>query len=66
MGGSRQNGTFLIRKSIKTANLPYTLDVMYDQRVCHIQIRRRVDSLLALGAHEKPSEVVSPSQTVSL
>ncbi|XP_014673145.1 PREDICTED: B-cell linker protein-like isoform X2 [Priapulus caudatus] len=48
------DGTFLVRDS-KRGKCPYTLDVLFERKTWHLQIRQRRDGLYALGS-EKDNE----------
>ncbi|RZB41476.1 SH2 domain containing protein [Asbolus verrucosus] len=50
---NKQNGTFIIRPS-KNSNLG-TLSLIQDNKMFHLNIRRREDDLITLGT-EKPNE----------
>lgn len=53
-----ENGTFLVRKSRRAGICnPYTLTLFYNNRIFHLNIRKRQDRLFALGT-EKPREKV--------
>lgn len=52
-----QDGTFLVRDSSnRSSNQPYTLVVLYQDKVYNIQIRRNHDGFM-LGTGLKSSEV---------
>ncbi|CAN7990369.1 unnamed protein product [Ixodes hexagonus] len=55
------NGAYLVRVSRRGGdNNPYTLSIYYQDRLFHLNIRRRSDSTYALGT-EKPLEKSFPS-----
>ncbi|UXI20423.1 Putative ATP-dependent RNA helicase DDX11-like protein [Sarcoptes scabiei] len=53
---TRTTGAFLVRKSRRAGfRNPYTLTLLHNNRVFHLNIRKRLDQLFALGT-EKPRE----------
>ena len=53
-----QNGAFVVRPSSADLNKPYVLVVYVDGEIKNIRIRKRSDSMFALG-EGKPNEKVS-------
>jgi len=53
-----QDGAYLVRRSVKNLNHPYTLSLYYRSKVWHLHIRIRNDKMYAIGS-EKPEEEVN-------
>ncbi|XP_046580275.1 histone-lysine N-methyltransferase 2D-like isoform X2 [Haliotis rubra] len=50
------DGTYLVRKSDKDPNQPYTMQVLFEDRVNNLKVRLREDKRFALG-EAKPNEI---------